>query len=326
MKNYEPLLHLFSAHLENYTKQVSGKEPKELYDPENYILSLGGKRLRPLLCLMACDLFNKDPKQALDSALCIELFHNFSLIHDDILDKAPLRRGKPTVHAKWNNEVAILSGDVMLVKAFAILNNYEAELQKKLLHVFSETAVLVCEGQQTDMNFESNKNVTVSEYIDMITNKTAVLLGGSLKMGAIIADAGKQELNHLYEFGKHLGIAFQLMDDLLDVYAEKDFGKRKGGDIIVNKKTFLLVKALETCDKKQKEKLNYFISMPAERAGEKVKGVLTIYNELAIKNVTEGEADKHSKEAIKHLHLIKADPDKKKKLEELALALLKREI
>lgn len=324
MKHYQPLLELFSAHLDNYIKGLDKKQPQELYEPENYILSLGGKRIRPLLCLIACDLFDKKSEEALNAALSVELFHNFSLIHDDILDKAPLRRGQATVHSKWNNDIAILSGDVMLVKAFDVLKNYEAQKLKLLLEEFTKTSIEVCEGQQLDMNFESKSSVSVAEYIHMITNKTAVLLGCSLKMGAICAEAHPDDTNHIYEFGKHLGVAFQLMDDLLDAYAEGDnFGKQIGGDIIANKKTFLLLKAMELASGGKKDKLT--AALKETNAEDKVKNVLMVYNDLNIKAFCKQEADKHTKEAIRHLHNIKAKSDKKIALEEMAHALLNRQ-
>lgn len=324
MKNYQPLLELFTAHLDNYIKGLDKQQPRELYDPESYILSLGGKRIRPLLALIACDLFDKKAEEALNAALCVELFHNFSLIHDDILDKAPLRRGQATVHHKWNSDIAILSGDVMLVKAFDVLKNTEAGKLKLLMSLFSKTAIEVCEGQQLDMNFENSETVTVEDYIHMITNKTAVLLGCSLKMGAVCADAHPDDANHIYEFGKHLGIAFQLMDDLLDAYAEGDtFGKQVGGDIIANKKTFLLLKAFELSGISKKEKL--ISALKESNPQQKIQSVLSIYDELNIKAFCKLEADKHTKQAIKHLHDIKARSDKKMALEEMAHQLLNRQ-
>jgi geranylgeranyl diphosphate synthase type II len=324
VKQYHPLLDLFTTHLNAYTKGLDKKQPQQLYAPENYILSLGGKRIRPLLCLIGCDLFDKNPDEALDAALCVELFHNFSLIHDDILDKAPLRRGQPTVHNKWNNDIAVLSGDVMLVKAFDVLKSYHPEKLKKLLGEFTRTAIEVCEGQQLDMDFESSKSVTVSEYIHMITNKTAVLLGCSLKMGAICAAAVDKDTDHIYEFGKHLGIAFQLLDDMLDAYAEdNNFGKQVGGDIISNKKTFLLIKAMELSSGTKIDKLERALgeSDPAQ----KIKNVLAIYDELNVKAFCKEEADKHTKEAIRHLNDIKAGAARKKQLEEMAYQLLNRQ-
>jgi geranylgeranyl diphosphate synthase type II len=326
VKRYQPLLDLFSAHLKDYLKELDKKQPRELYDPENYILSLGGKRIRPLLCLIGCDLFDKDAASALNAALSVELFHNFSLVHDDILDKAPLRRGMPTVHTKWNTNIAILSGDVMIVKAFDVLGKYEPEKSHQLLSLFVKTAVEVCEGQQFDMNFEESMSVSVEEYVHMITYKTAVLLGCSLKMGAICAGVHNDDALHLYEFGKHVGIAFQLMDDILDAYGDDKFGKQAGGDIISNKKTFLLLKALESSSAAQREKLSRFLQLDAIHANEKVKGVMEVYDELDIKTLSRKEADKHTREAIKHLQLVNANAQKKQALEELAHQLLNREI
>jgi geranylgeranyl diphosphate synthase, type II len=326
VNRYQPLLELFDGHLKAYIKQLDTKEPRELYDPENYILSLGGKRIRPLLCLVACDLFDKEPSRALNAALSVELFHNFSLIHDDILDKAPLRRSMPTVHTKWNTNIAILSGDVMLVKAFAMFSEYPAEKSQSLLSLFAKTAEEVCEGQQMDMNFESAANVSVEDYVQMITYKTAVLLGCSLRMGAVCADANAEDASHVYEFGKHVGIAFQLMDDVLDAYGDDKFGKQPGGDIISNKKTFLLLKALESSGVSQKQKLDYLLKLDTQKANEKVKGVLQVYDELNIKDISREEADKHTKEAIRHLRVINASAEKKEALEKMALQLLNREI
>ncbi len=326
MQAYQSLLSLFNGHLENYRNTLASKKPAELYEPENYILSLEAKRIRPLLALIACDLFEKDAKIALNAALSVEIFHNFSLIHDDILDKAPLRRGKPTVHEKWNTNIAILSGDVMLVKAFDILNNYDANTLKLLMNVFIKTSVEVCEGQQHDMNFESRNSVSVSDYLQMVTYKTAVLLGCSLQMGAICAEANANDQKNIYEFGKHLGIAFQLLDDMLDVYATdtKKFGKQIGGDILSNKKTYLLLKTFELSNTDQKQKLEALLNSP--KAEEKIKGVMEIYDQFNIKTLVQQEADKHTKEAIGHLHLINADAEKKKSLEKMAIGLLNRDI
>jgi geranylgeranyl diphosphate synthase type II len=327
VKEYNALLELFVAHLENYRAGLSGQNPKELYAPEDYILSLGGKRLRPLLALIACDLFDKDPKLALNSALAVELFHNFSLIHDDILDAAPVRRNQETVHVKWNSNIAILSGDVMLVKSFRILENYGFKEFKKLSALFSKTAIEVCEGQQLDMNFESATAVTVSNYLDMITCKTAVLLGCSLNMGAINAYAGDADQNYVYEFGKHLGIAFQLLDDLLDAFAEDagQFGKQPGGDIIANKKTFLLLKAMELANDKQQKELAKLLKLKEKDNDKKVSGVIALYNALNIKSICRQEADKHTTLAIDYLRRINAAEDKKKRLETFALELLNRQ-
>lgn len=326
MENYKSLLELFLSHLEDYKSTLDTKSPKELYEPENYILSLGGKRLRPLLALIACELFDKDPKLALNSALSVELFHNFSLIHDDILDAAPLRRNKETVHTKWNTNIAILSGDVMLVKSKQVLENYDFKEFKKLNSLMNKTAIEVCEGQQSDMNFETEKNVSVEDYIDMITKKTAVLLGCSLKMGAINANAREEDQNNLFEFGKHLGIAFQLLDDLLDAYSEDSskFGKQIGGDIIANKKTFLLLKTLELADTEQKKELYELLELKDNST--KIKGVLRLFNLLNIKEICQKEADKHTMQAIDFLKSVNANNLKKDNLKKFANDLLNRDI
>jgi len=250
------------------------------------------------------------------------------LIHDDILDEAPLRRNKPTVHTKWNTNIAILSGDVMLVKAFEVLKNYEAKEFAQLFSIFSKTSIEVCEGQQLDMNFENENSITANDYIQMITKKTAVLLGCSLQMGAINAGASSLDQEHIYEFGKHLGIAFQLLDDTLDAYStdEKSFGKQIGGDIIANKKTFLVLKALEVSNAEQVKKLNELMSKKKGDADKKIPSVLAIFNELGVKALCEAEADKHTKIAIDHLLKVNADRTKLKVLENFSLALLNRNI
>jgi len=332
VETYKTHLQLFNSHLENYKSDVNLRSPRELYEPEHYILSLGGKRLRPLLALISCDLFGKDPSLALNSALCVELFHNFSLIHDDILDEAPLRRNNPTVHVKWNTNIAILSGDVMLVKAFEVLKNYEPKEFTQLFSIFAKTSIEVCEGQQMDMNFESanggENSITVDDYIDMITKKTAVLLGCGLQMGAINAGASSVDQDHIYEFGKHLGIAFQLLDDTLDAYStdEKSFGKQIGGDIIANKKTFLVLKAFELATVEQAKKLQDMMSKKTTDPSKKIQNVLDIFNEIGVKALCEAEADKHTKIAIDHLLKVNADRTKLKTLENFSLALLKRSI
>ncbi len=326
MHNYLSFSNSFSSHLNEYTSQQLNYDPKELYDPEIYILNLSGKRVRPILALVACDLFDKDFKLALNAATTVELFHNFSLIHDDILDAAPLRRGQPTVHVKWSTNIAILSGDVMLVKAFKILENYPAEQFKQLSTIFSKTSIEVCEGQQNDMNFESRIDVSVEEYIEMITKKTAVLLGCSLQMGAICAEANEEDQKHLYEFGKHIGIAFQLLDDYLDAFAPDSdkFGKQVGGDIIANKKTYLLLLAMKLANKEQKTELNRLLL--ESNNDLKVKGMLDLFSRLHVKDMCLAEADKHTKIAISELEKLNVNTTKKKELETFALSLLQRSI
>lgn len=259
--------------------------PAELYEPIKYILALGGKRMRPALLLMACDLFGGDVKKAVPSALAIEVFHNFTLMHDDIMDNAPLRRGKTTVHEKWNKNVAILSGDVMLVESYKLLMQVEDHLLRASMTVFNETAVGVCEGQQLDMEFEKRDEVHIDEYINMIRLKTAVLLGGALKIGAIIGGADEKDAALLQTFGEQIGIAFQLQDDILDVYGNPEkFGKQVGGDILSNKKTFLLIKALELANAEQSATLNKWFSVTQFAATEKIEAVTGIYDQLNIRH------------------------------------------
>lgn len=325
MENYAQFAQKFSAHLTAYTASLSTKVPQELYAPEAYILSLGGKRVRPLLTLVGNDLFGGNPDNALNAALAVELFHNFSLIHDDILDAAPLRRGKDTVHTKWNTNIAILSGDAMLVKSSQVLDTYEPQQYRALNKLFLRTAIDVCEGQQLDMNFESRNNVSVDEYITMITLKTAVLLGCSLQMGAITASAGEDAQIHVYEFGKHIGLAFQLLDDLLDAYAEEEsgFGKQIGGDILANKKTFLTLKAFELASDEQKKQLEAVIALPPSQ--EKVAQMLALYTSIGVAQLCREEANMHTNTAIEALSALGIDQKKKTDLINFALNLLGRQ-
>jgi len=298
--------------------------PKNLYDPICYFLKIGGKRIRPVLTLMGCELFNADYKNAKHAALAVELFHNFSLIHDDIMDEAPLRRGNETVHQKWNANIGILSGDALLILAYQQLAKYEPSILARLLPLFNQTAIEVCEGQQYDMDFETEQNVSIDQYLQMIKFKTAVLLGCSLKMGAVIGGANKNDANELYNFGVNLGLAFQLQDDILDVYADKNkFGKQVGGDIIANKKTSLLIKAFEEANKIQTQKLNRLLIEPDLTT--KVKGVKEIYSELEIKNKAELKMNYFYEIALKNLDAIKISNKKKEPLLNLAHFLMKRE-
>jgi geranylgeranyl diphosphate synthase, type II len=326
VKDYQHLLDLFSARLAAYNHELAGKTPPELYEPEAYILSLGGKRLRPLLALMACDLLECDPALALDAALSVELFHNFSLIHDDILDDAPLRRNQPTVHARWNTNIAILSGDIMLVNAFQALGQYDDKRFRQLSELLQHTAAKVCEGQQMDMNFENLAQVSVAEYLLMIEYKTAALLGCSLQMGAICAGAAPGTQQDLYGFGKHLGIAFQLNDDLLDAYADKNqgFGKQTGGDIMANKKTYLLTKTLELAGEKQTTEIRRLLD--SDKKEEKIPGMLRIFDELNIKELCLAEAGRHTTYAVSCLDKLEANAGKKEKLKKFAHELLGRQI
>jgi len=269
-------------------KQKFGNQPQSLYEPIRYIMSLGGKRLRPLLTCLSYSLYKNDVEKIISYAVAVEAFHNFTLLHDDIMDNAPLRRGKKTVHEKWNTNTAILSGDVMLVKVYEMFLSLEEKKLKTVLKNFNQCAAEVCEGQQWDMEFESRKKVSEAEYIEMIKLKTAVLLGFSLQLGAMLADASEEDQQALYNFGINIGIGFQLKDDLLDVYADKKkFGKQVGGDIIANKKTFLLIKALSKAKGKQKAELEKWLAAKKFDKQKKVKAVTSIYDELQIKQLTE---------------------------------------
>lgn len=327
MKNYAPLQHLFSDFLRSYTSEIDLKSPPELYQPCSYILSLGGKRVRPLLALVACDLFNQNPANALNAALSVELFHNFSLVHDDILDEAPLRRNQATVHLKWNRNIAILSGDALLVKSLHVLQHYPPSIAASLSDLMCSTALEVCEGQQMDMNFETQPAVGIDDYIRMIRYKTAVLLGASLKMGAITASADASQQEHLYTFGVNLGIAFQLLDDLLDAFAEnsESFGKRPGGDILSNKKTFLLLKSIELSSPRQKQEIEHLLTLPASAADEKISRMLDIYRVLNIRSLCEKEADQYTNLALSSLKALNANEKKKEHLQAFALDLLNRQ-
>ena len=326
MQEYSNLFQLLQKALHEEQTSLHNDEPKEMYEPMAYIIGLGGKRVRPLLTLVGCDLFDVDPEVAIPSAMAVELFHNFSLIHDDILDNAPLRRGNTTVHEKWNHNIGLLSGDGMMVKGFQVLAKSKSEHIRDLLNLYSKTGIEVCEGQQYDMNFETQTKVSVHEYIDMITYKTAVLLGCSLQMGAICANASITNQHHLYEFGKHVGIAFQILDDVLDVYADDEkFGKQVGGDIISNKKTFMLLNAFELSNSKQTEELTYLLSSKEITNEEKVKQVTAIYNALGVKELALVEANNHTDIALQHLIDLDANASKKELLKAFALHLLNRD-
>ena len=260
--------------------------PAELYDPIKYTLGNGGKRMRPLLVLIGCKIFNDDVSEAINPALGVEMFHNFTLLHDDIMDDAPLRRGKPSVHKKWDSNIAILSGDAMMVKTYQSFIETRSEVLRPMLRVFNRTAVEVCEGQQFDMNFELRNDVSIAEYLDMIRLKTAVLLAASLQIGGMIGGASKEQSELLYDFGLNAGIAFQLQDDILDVYGESaKVGKQKGGDIICNKKTFLLLKAQELATGNLAKELAEQLGNSSEQ--EKVATVTKIYDELKIRQLAE---------------------------------------
>jgi geranylgeranyl diphosphate synthase type II len=297
--------------------------PNNLYEPISYIMNLGGKRLRPALVLIATDLFGGDVLQAMPAALAIETFHNFTLIHDDIMDNAPLRRGKQTVHEKWGTNNAILSGDVMMVEANKQLAQVDSIVLKAVLNTFNATAQGVCEGQQLDMEFETREDVSIAEYIDMIRLKTAVLVGGAMKLGAIVAGASESHANLIYEFGENLGIAFQLQDDILDVYGDPEkFGKQVGGDIISNKKTFLLLslkQLLTVADQLR------FTAQEHNDTHVKVKNITNLYDEYEIKELATEEMQLHLNKAIQALTQINIPEERKQELIGLANELMNRE-
>ena len=271
-----------------------GESPRSLYEPIRYIMALGGKRMRPMLTCMAYSLYQNDVEKIVPYAAAVEAFHNFTLMHDDIMDKAPLRRGKATVHEKWNTNTAILSGDVMLVKVYDLFMTLEAPVLKPVLTALNRTAAEVCEGQQWDMEFETKSRVTEAQYINMIRLKTAVLLGFSLELGATLANAPATDRQALYEFGVNIGIGFQLKDDFLDVYADqKKFGKQVGGDIIANKKTFLLIKALERARGSNKTELLRWLNAKKFNKKQKVKAVTALYDQLNIPALTEQKINEY---------------------------------
>ncbi|WP_299151435.1 polyprenyl synthetase family protein [uncultured Dokdonia sp.] len=314
-----------SIFLEYLNKHALEKEPKNLYEPINYILQLGGKRLRPVLTLMACELFEKDYKDALDAALAVEIFHNFSLVHDDIMDDAPLRRGEETVHEKWDINTGILSGDAMLIRAYQLFENYEGATFKELAKLFSKTAIEVCEGQQYDVDFETRDDVTIPEYMKMIEYKTAVLVGAALKMGAVVAGASKSCQEGIYNYGRDLGLAFQLQDDYLDAFGDPEsFGKQVGGDIIENKKTFLYLTALANSNKDDAQQLEHFFSISPADPTDKIETVKQQFLDSGAAKATEEEIAKYTQKAFTALDNVDISEDKKETLRLFGQGLMKR--
>lgn len=312
----------------SYLKEKSeNKEPRNLYEPIRYILGLGGKRLRPVLTLLATEVFETDYNEALDAAMAIEVFHNFSLVHDDIMDAAPLRRGKATVHEKWDVNTGILSGDAMLITAYQLFENYNCETFKSLAELFSKTALQVCEGQQYDIDFEERDDVTLPEYLKMIEYKTAVLVAAALKMGGIIAEASQKEQNDIYNFGLNLGIAFQLQDDYLDAFGDpKTFGKQVGGDIIENKKTFLYLKVLEKGTAEQKKGLLDMYSIRPTDSSAKIATIKEIFNESGSAEQTQTAIADYTERAFAILESLAISADKKELLRSFGERLMGREV
>lgn len=303
------------------------RTPKGLYDPVSYVLSLGGKRIRPVLMLMAYNLYREDVKSILQPATGIEVYHNYTLLHDDLMDRADMRRGKATVHKVWNDNVAILSGDAMLVLAYQFMAQCASEKLKDVMDLFSQTALEICEGQQLDMEFEQRKDVKEDEYIEMIRLKTSVLLAASLKIGAILGGASKEDADALYDFGVNLGLAFQLKDDLLDVYGDPlRFGKNIGGDILCNKKTYLVIKAFEHANTDQKALLSDWFTRETFDPQEKIAAVTRLYNEIGVKALCENRIVEYSKRASESLNRVNVPAENKQELETMMNELMHREV
>ena len=311
----------------NYlNSKILVKEPLGLYQPIKYILEIGGKRLRPILTLMICDLYGTNYNKAFDAALAIEVFHNFTLAHDDIMDNALIRRGKETVHEKWDVNTGILSGDAMLILAYQCFESFEPELYKKLMLLFNKTAMEVCEGQQWDIEFENRNNVSISEYLKMITLKTSVLLASAMKMGAIIAKVNSNELEAIYNFGLNLGIAFQLQDDYLDTFGNsKDFGKQIGGDITENKKTFLFLKTLEVAGDDEKSRLLNLYSSK-KKSAQKIEEVTNIFKNNNIEQYTLNKIKFFTEKAFEYVNDLNLPDEKKTTLKNFGISLMNRSV
>jgi geranylgeranyl diphosphate synthase type II len=313
---------LIEKHIQNLS--IPGT-PTELYEPVHYILSLGGKRIRPALLILACDLFEGDVASALKPAAAIEVFHNFTLLHDDIMDRSELRRGHPTVHMKYNENVAILSGDVMSILSSRLMNQAPGVVLNLVHDVFTKTAMQVCEGQQMDMNFEKLLTVSEEQYLSMIELKTAVLIAASLKIGAILGGASQKDAEDLYEFGRNLGVAFQLQDDLLDTYGDQALtGKKRGTDIVDNKKTFLVIRALEKASPTQKKELIHWLTLKDFAKEEKISAVMDIFDQMGIRELTEKRIQDFYEIALDSLKRLNRPDDRKGELFEFARYLMTR--
>jgi geranylgeranyl diphosphate synthase, type II len=310
---------------ESIDKEDFNRKPVELYEPISYILSLGGKRIRPVMMLMTVDMYDGNLRKAMPAALGLEIFHNFSLVHDDIMDRAPIRRGKPTVHEKWNPNIAILSGDTMLVKAYEQFLKLPESLIRQALEIFSDTAKGVCEGQQLDMNFESRNDVSIPEYLEMIRLKTAVLIGAAFRLGSLLAGAPPEDQQLLYDFGINTGLLFQLRDDLLDAYGdEKEFGKKQYGDIVANKKTYLYLKALELSSEENKTKLIGIFSDNSVNQDDKIKLVLDCFDAAKARKHTEAKIEEYYNLAVKAFNSLTIDDERKAPLRNYTAKLMGR--
>ena len=314
----------FRSYLNQFT---IAKKPSTLYTPINYILELGGKRLRPVLTLMTSEVFGGDYKKAMNAALSVEVFHNFSLVHDDIMDDAPLRRGKETVHKKWNINTGILSGDAMLIMAYQLFEKYDIHIFQSLAKLFSKTALEVCEGQQYDVDFETRNNVTIPEYLKMIEYKTAVLVGAAMQMGAIVAEVSESCQKNIYDFGKNLGIAFQLQDDYLDAFGNPEtFGKQVGGDIIENKKTYLYLKALEFSNDSGKASISGLFKTHPEDSANKIETVKQLFISSGSANATKYAIEDYTNKAFSVLKNLNISEEKKMLLKDFGMQLMSREV
>jgi geranylgeranyl diphosphate synthase type II len=321
-------IYQYQEFLSDYLKsQYETKEPRNLYEPIHYILDLGGKRMRPVLTLMSAEVFDADYKKALPAALAVEVFHNFSLVHDDIMDDAPLRRGQETVHEKWNLNTGILSGDAMLILAYQYFEQYEPIIFRDLAKLFSKTALEVCEGQQWDVDFEERNDVTIPEYLKMIQYKTAVLVAAAMKMGAIIAETSEENANLIYDFGLNLGLAFQLQDDFLDAFGDPEtFGKQVGGDIIENKKTYLYLKAVAFSNEAEAEELRRLFSIQPEDNTGKIKTVKELFNSSGASKATQDAIQDFTFKAFQTLDKMNISVDKKEMLKAFGENLMGRKV
>lgn len=324
--NTEDYKKAFLDYLDTKVLNITARrEPENLYAPIHYILQLGGKRLRPVLTLLSCDIFSGDYRKALDAGLAIEMFHNFTLMHDDIMDEASIRRGKTTVHKKWDVNTGILSGDALMILAYQLFENYSGDTFKNIVSLFNKTAIEVCEGQQYDMDFETRNDVGLDEYLKMIGFKTAVLVAAALKMGAIVAGADDEQAAKIYDFGFHLGMAFQLQDDYLDTFGGENFGKKIGGDIIENKKTFLVIKTRELADEPDVALLDQLFSseLPNE---EKIEKVRNLFIKYGVDEVIKKEIQSYTEKAYKDADQLRISEDSKKVLLDFANDLMYRKL
>ena len=318
---------------EKYQKEIDNKlskiilsnNPKELYEPVRYMLKMKSKRVRPILAILAYKLVHPNWKKVIQPCLCLELFHNFTLIHDDIMDKAPIRRGKKTIHEKWNKNIGILSGDLLMILAYDMISGLPKNILSKTMLKFNEISIKVCEGQQLDMNYQTRKNIDEKQYIEMIRLKTATLIGLSLQFGGLLANMNNNNLNTLYKIGELFGIGFQLRDDLLDVYGSKNFGKKIGGDILENKKTFLSVKAYELSSKKERKNLDYW-KKKKKSSKEKIKKVTEIFDKLNLKELTEEKIKSFFNLAYKKLESLNVKNSNKEELTNYLTKLFERKI